>query len=95
MCTVLTGRSWRYSSTHRVGVMQTDTFKYIDDLCRNTLSFAKAKASSSPSSSLCDAALIRRVGETLLELEFQWIKMFWIQGMAVCIASQLCIHLCE
>ena len=90
---VLAGNTRRFSSTHRVAVVERDTFEYIKRRCEGALALLprlKAAAEGarernrrersvlkSPASL---AETLQALGETHREVEFQWIRMFWLQG---------------
>ena len=74
---VLTGSSARYSSTHRVGVVEKDTFQYIKRRCLEALALIPDLGNKSAS---LDAKKIQLLAEIHREVEFQWIRMFHLQG---------------
>ena len=98
---VLAGNSWRYSSTHRVAVVKRDTWEYIWGRCR--LAQKQLAATSHDASAMrtlvlapvCDlfsqvcAWGAGLVGEVATEVEFQWVRMFWLQVCPVCVS---CFH---
>lgn len=69
---VMTGDAARYSSTHRVAVQVKDTWKYIAKRTAEALGLVQQALR-------LDAAALRAVGETAGEVEFQWLRMFWLQ----------------
>ena len=88
---VLNGDTRRFSSTHRVAVTAKDTFDYVRGRCERALAVLPSlkwragrwpKGTKPPrdasSTQLSDA--VRVLGETHREVEFQWIRMFWLQG---------------
>ena len=87
---VLNGDTRRFSSTHRVAVTAKDTFDYIKGRCERALAVLpslKWRAGRWPRGTKPprDAATplsnaVRVLGETHREVEFQWIRMFWLQG---------------
>jgi|TARA_B110000977_G_scaffold195367_1_gene273666 alpha-ketoglutarate-dependent dioxygenase FTO len=93
---VLAGSTKRYSSTHRVAVVAKDTFEYIKKRAVSAVGKSEtlaryardAKAGRNSTTSKRDsptdenslAKLTQFVGEVHRELEFQWIRMFWLQG---------------
>lgn len=72
---VLAGQSKRYSSTHRVAVVAKDTWAYIRGRCQVALA-----AMEEAGGAVVDSNAIRRIGEVHIEVEMQWLRMFWIQG---------------
>eukprot|EP00873_Tetraselmis_striata_P039668 jgi/Tetstr1/459932/TSEL_005271.t1 len=72
---VLAGASDRYSSTHRVAVTGRDTWGYIKARCQAALGVVAAAGGP-----VVAADGLRAVGEALLEVELQWLRMFWMQG---------------
>ena len=89
---VLNGDTRRFSSTHRVAVTARDTFDYVKARCERALAVLpslKWRAGKWPrgrkpprdaNEPLSNA--VRTLGETHREVEFQWIRMFWLQGTA-------------
>ena len=90
---VLTGKTRRFSSTHRVAVVAKDTFEYIKGRCEAALALLPAlKAAAGAENrgrgrqanakhaleSL--AKTVQQLGDVHREVEFQWIRMFWLQG---------------
>ena len=91
---VLAGNTRRFSSTHRVAVVERDTFEYIKRRCEGALALlprlkaaaegargtetAANGASSNRPASLAET--LQALGETHRDVEFQWIRMFWLQG---------------
>ena len=73
---VLTGTSSRFSSTHRVGVVAKDTFKYIKNRCVEAL----ALVNQLETADRIDSKSIQHIAEVHREVEFQWIRMFYLQG---------------
>lgn len=73
---VLTGSSARFSSTHRVGVVAKDTFEYIKKRCIDALRLVPALEGDET----LDAKNIQLLAEVHREVEFQWIRMFHLQG---------------
>lgn len=69
---VLAGSSHRFASTHRVSRVEGHSFTSIHTRCQNIL-LEKLKA---------DKAMIRRVLLASIEVEFEWIQQFYIQGAA-------------
>jgi len=67
---VLAGDSDRYASTHRVSRSEGHTFHYIHKRCCNTLQ-QKLNVSGKG---------IRSEQLVLMELEFEWIRQFFVQG---------------
>tara|TARA_B110000977_G_scaffold164329_2_gene210755 strand:+ start:562 stop:2190 length:1629 start_codon:yes stop_codon:yes gene_type:complete len=93
---VLAGTSKRYSSTHRVAVVEKDTFLYIKGKAVDAIgalpvlkkyalnakqgrsALNKNRDDGEDKNSL--AKLTQSIGAIHKELEFQWIRMFWLQG---------------
>lgn len=76
---VLTGSSARYSSTHRVAVVAKDTFQYIKRRCIDALAIVPdLERENKP----LDAKQIQFLADVHREVEFQWIRMFHLQGEA-------------
>ena len=73
---VLTGTSPRFSSTHRVGVVAKDTFKYIKKRCLAALDLVRDLERDE----VVDCKKIQFVADVHREVEFQWIRMFYLQG---------------
>ena len=73
---VLTGSSARFSSTHRVGVVAKDTWKYIKKRCIDALRLVPELEGDR----VLDAKKIQLLAEVHREVEFQWIRMFHLQG---------------
>lgn len=69
---VLAGSSHRFASTHRVSRIEGHSFTYIHTRCQNII-LEKLKA---------DKTMIRRVLLASIEVEFEWIYQFFIQGQA-------------
>ena len=70
---VLTGRAGRYSSTHRVSVVEKDTIDYIRRRCDEGRA-AAARAMRLEEDAMC------LLGSVHTELEMEWIRMFYVQG---------------
>jgi alpha-ketoglutarate-dependent dioxygenase FTO len=94
---VLAGDTRRYSSTHRVAVVDKDTFDHIQRVCVSAVrslpelramaakarSHRKELATSDEHGDAFSARLARltqNLGDAHREVEFQWIRMFWLQG---------------
>ena len=92
---VLAGNSKRYSSTHRVAVVERDTFEYVKRKCAEIIALLPvfkrhalgarngdpARNRDDPSDERFDLPkLTQRLGEAHREVEFQWIRMFHVQG---------------
>lgn len=71
----------RISSTHRVAVVETDTYEYIRNRCSQALMSIKTDVLKK--NRLCEwnVEVILDVQSVLTELEFQWIAQYWIQGV--------------
>jgi len=69
---VIQGKTERYASTHRVSRQQQDFF-YIRSQCQSALN----DGASSPTGKFIRSQLL-----VLSELEFEWIRQFFIQGSA-------------
>ena len=67
---VLAGQTERYASTHRVSREHGHTYSYIRDKCQSALNEGGAAT----------AKVIRSQQLCLQELEFEWIRQFYIQG---------------
>ena len=86
---VLAGNTRRYSSTHRVAVVEKDTFEHIKAVCveavrclpelKRMAETARRKGRGKVDFSAL-ARLTRIVGDAHRETEFQWLRMFWLQG---------------
>lgn len=76
---VLTGSSTRFSSTHRVGVVEKDTFSYIKKRCLDALAMIPDLERAN---ARVDSKQIQFLAECHREVEFQWIRMFHLQGSA-------------
>ena len=83
---MITGESRRFSSTHRVAVVAKDTFEHIKTRCERALRLLPgikniAQVCPGPGDDLAAfARSAQMMGETHRECEFQWIRMFWLQG---------------
>jgi hypothetical protein len=67
----------RYASTHRVATMEKDTWEYIWQRCCDVT--GGAKGSKVVLDELASDVIFKQ--QTLLnELEFMWIRQFWVQG---------------
>ena len=97
---VLAGDTRRYSSTHRVAVVDKDTFDHIRRVCvsavrslpelrlmaanvknhRKELGRKSSSAEHGDAFSARLARLTQTIGDAHREVEFQWIRMFWLQG---------------
>jgi mRNA N6-methyladenine demethylase len=90
---VLAGNTRRYSSTHRVAVVEKDTFDHIKRVCVDAvrvLPELKAMAETARRKGRGKGAknvdfsrlarLTQTVGDAHRETEFQWLRMFWLQG---------------
>ena len=97
---VLAGDTRRYSSTHRVAVVDKDTFDHIKRVCvsavrslpelrlmaanvksrRKELGRKSSSAEHGDAFSARLARLTQNIGDAHREVEFQWIRMFWLQG---------------
>ena len=97
---VLAGDTRRYSSTHRVAVVDKDTFDHIRRVCvsavrslpelrlmaanvknhRKELGRKSSSAEHGDAFSARLARLTQNIGDAHREVEFQWIRMFWLQG---------------
>jgi mRNA N6-methyladenine demethylase len=84
MNAVLAGQSDRYASTHRVCRTDGHTFQSIRQRCLSALQGAGSSSSSSSSSSsaasVSFAKQIRTEQLTMNEVEFEWIRQFYVQG---------------
>ena len=89
---VLAGDTRRYSSTHRVAVVEKDTFEHIKRVCVEAVRAlpelkrmaearrAREKNASAPVDYAAHACLTRKLSDAHREVEFQWLRMFWLQG---------------
>jgi alpha-ketoglutarate-dependent dioxygenase FTO len=87
---VLNGDTRRFSSTHRVAVVAKDTFEYIQGKCTRalrTLPLLKWHAGKAPrgwkvnkSTDQPLSKILHVLGDAHREVEFQWLRMFWLQG---------------
>jgi alpha-ketoglutarate-dependent dioxygenase FTO len=84
---VIAGASRRFSSTHRVAVVAKDTFEYVKTRCERALrvlpgikKIAQVGAGDDADALAAFARSAQTMGETHRECEFQWIRMFWLQG---------------
>ncbi|CAM9201039.1 unnamed protein product [Ectocarpus sp. 4 AP-2014] len=69
---VLAGQSHRWSSTHRVAKKQGHSFDYISGRCRTVLGDGHRRTLKQWKTEQL----------TLAELEFEWIRQFYVQGRA-------------
>ena len=87
---VLNGDTRRFSSTHRVAVVAKDTFEYIQGKCTRalrTLPLLKWHAGKAPKGWKVNKStppeplskILHVLGDAHREVEFQWLRMFWIQ----------------
>lgn len=80
---VLAGDAPRYSSTHRVAVVATDTWQYIAARCAEAL---PAGAAGAPPSfgrgDVLSVASLRLLEEVHSEAEFEWLRPWGVQGTA-------------
>ena len=87
---VLAGNTRRYSSTHRVAVVEKDTFEHIRRVCVDAVRslpdlkrMAEARRRGvARVDYAAHARLTRTLSDAHREVEFQWIRMFWLQGEA-------------
>ena len=88
---VLNGDTRRFSSTHRVAVVAKDTFEYIQGKCTRalrTLPLLKWHAGKAPRGWKVNKStppeplskILHVLGDAHREVEFQWLRMFWLQG---------------
>lgn len=82
---VLVGDTTRYSSTHRVAIVGKDTLAYAKRQAALGIEAATRLArahDAGDNAAACHADDLRKVGEIAIELEFDWIRMFWVAGQA-------------
>eukprot|EP01134_Creolimax_fragrantissima_P008472 CFRG8472T1 len=72
---------WRFSSTHRVAVTVKDTYDYIVTKAADILATVQRKITP-PTVIPLTASDVQAVGHLHIELEFEWVRMFWLQGTA-------------
>eukprot|EP00946_MAST-07B_sp_MAST-7B-sp1_P003524 g3524.t1 len=92
---VIAGNVWRYSSTHRVGIVAKDTLSFVmknsregkqayEQTLRRLTVLSGSQADRATNVSHDHAVelrtTLRRAAEAHLVLEFDWLRMFWIQG---------------
>ena len=78
---VLTGTAPRYSSTHRVSVVEKDTWAYVRGRCAAAREAARAAVpAAAAGGDGLDEAAIRLLGEIHTEVEMEWLRMFFVQG---------------
>jgi mRNA N6-methyladenine demethylase len=87
---VLSGSSWRYSSTHRVALVKKDTWEYIrqraEEAGKEAMQISEGLRRCESSGNLrdgvhiMDPAVLRRLATVGDEVEFEWLRMFFLQG---------------
>mmetsp|Transcript_2265 Transcript_2265/g.3304 ORF Transcript_2265/g.3304 Transcript_2265/m.3304 type:complete len:516 (-) Transcript_2265:36-1583(-) len=75
---VLAGETARYASTHRVAVTHDATFECISKRCATVLKGNRWTGSGNGSELTPER--VRVVGELAFDLEFDWIRQFYVQG---------------
>jgi mRNA N6-methyladenine demethylase len=79
---VLAGNTWRYSSTHRVAVTSKDTFDFAWKTCQegNEAYSNILESIQKTSKNGIDPVAMRKGAEAHLVIEFDWLRMYVIQG---------------
>ena len=85
---VITGSSWRYSCTMRVAITKLDTWEYIEKKASQACNMAmklkekliKNKNNLIALKETMDPQILRQLGSINQEIEFEWLRMFFIQG---------------
>lgn len=77
---VLAGNTWRYSSTHRVAITNKDTFEYAWQICQDGTAAYKTIVDNIRSNNEIDPIAMRKAAESHLVIEFDWLRMYVIQG---------------
>lgn len=77
---VLTGTTARYSSTHRVAVTKTDTLPYIQGRCASAVEALAVLLRAGDTPAAVDSRALHAIGKVHTELEFMWLRMYWLQG---------------
>lgn len=69
----------RISSTHRVAVVERDTYEYIRNRVSHALTSLKVELKK-PRLGDCDPVVVLESQAVLTEVEFEWIAQYWVQG---------------
>ena len=77
---VLAGNTWRYSSTHRVAVVGKDTWEFAWTCCQEGQQAYAAVLQQVNRQSELDPVAMRKAAESHLIVEFDWLRMYYIQG---------------
>ena len=85
---VITGSSWRYSCTMRVAVTKQDTWDYIlakalegNDFANSLMKkLSRSRDDPKSLSNAMDPQILRKLGAANMEIEFEWLRMFFLQG---------------
>ncbi|XP_072013359.1 alpha-ketoglutarate-dependent dioxygenase FTO-like [Amphiura filiformis] len=78
---VVVGSHPRYSSTHRVAECSTGTLSYIQGRCRQALENLEMGGDDvGPSLKSTSIDVISFTEDIHIELEFEWLRQFWMQG---------------
>jgi alpha-ketoglutarate-dependent dioxygenase FTO len=77
---VLAGNTWRYSSTHRVAVTSKDTWEFAWKVCEDGKKAYEKIMDQVNKKKELDPILMRVAAESHLTIEFDWIRMYYIQG---------------
>ncbi|XP_062505118.1 alpha-ketoglutarate-dependent dioxygenase FTO-like isoform X2 [Corticium candelabrum] len=75
--TVIVGDNARFSSTHRVVVLDGNTLEYISGRCRQAEMIAKRLNGEG---SVCCQDKLEECLDVQREVEFEWIRQFWSLG---------------
>ncbi|CAM9518140.1 unnamed protein product, partial [Ectocarpus fasciculatus] len=77
---VLVGGTHRFASTHRVCRQEGHTYASIQSRCKSVLQVETLKACVELSGTGCDVKQIRAEQSLLNEVEFEWIRQYYVQG---------------
>ena len=82
-CVLAGSQSNRISSTHRVAVIEEDTYDYIlkrVKIARKRFRLQMEESNDLSDKSSLDAKVIRYCQRVLTEVETEWIAQYWLQG---------------
>ncbi|XP_071785710.1 alpha-ketoglutarate-dependent dioxygenase FTO-like [Asterias amurensis] len=77
---VITGSQSRFSSTHRVADSRKGTLRYIKGRCQEALSNLLEETSGDCCLRSLDISHLRLTETIHNEVEFEWLRQFWMQG---------------
>jgi alpha-ketoglutarate-dependent dioxygenase FTO len=77
---VLAGNTWRYSSTHRVAVTSKDTWDFAWHTSQEGKQAYEQLLHHVNAKTELDPAAMRKAAEAHLVVEFDWLRMYYIQG---------------